>query len=247
MEPSVTSATPTAEAFVRKLKKLASRAELKKYHRYFTFDEAPGSPGDKFIGVRMGQVFALAKEFMAMAPDEIEALLESPIHEVRVGAVSIMDWQARSKKTGEQRRKQLFDLYIRRHDRIDTWDLVDRSAPYVVGQYLADKPRTVLERLARSKRPMERRTAIVATGYFIRQGEVDDTFRIAALLVNDKEDLIHKAAGWMLRSAGAVDRSRLLAFLDRHAARMPRVMLRYALEHQPEKTRSRYLKLQPGS
>ena len=92
------------------------------------------------MGVRMGQVFALAKEFMDMPPNEIEKLLESPIYEVRVGGVSIMDWQARSKKIPAERKKELFDLYIRRHDRINSWDLVDRSAPYVVGGYLFDKP-----------------------------------------------------------------------------------------------------------
>jgi 3-methyladenine DNA glycosylase AlkD len=232
----------TAEQFVRRLTRLASAAQRKKYHRFFEFEDHPDSGGDRFIGVPMGRIFSLAKEFMALAPDQIEALLESPIHEVRVGAVSVMDWQARSRKTTGTRRKELFDLYLRRHDRIDSWDLVDRSAPYVVGQYLADRPRTLLDRLARSKRPMERRTAIVATGYFIRQGQVDDTFRIAERLLDDDEDLIHKAAGWMLRAAGGVDRKRLLAFLDRHAARMPRVMLRYALEHQDAKTRSRYVK-----
>ncbi len=102
------------------------------------------------MGVRMGQVFALAKEFMEMPPGEIEKLLESPIHEARVGAVSIMDFQARRKNTPEARRKELFDIYLRRHDRINSWDLVDRSAPYVVGGYLLDKPRDILYKLARS-------------------------------------------------------------------------------------------------
>ena len=102
------------------------------------------------MGVRMGQVFALAKEFIEMPPGEIEKLLESPVHEVRVGAVSIMDWQARSKKTPAGRRKALFDLYLRRHDRINNWDLVDRSAPYVVGSYLFDfdKPREILHKVS---------------------------------------------------------------------------------------------------
>jgi 3-methyladenine DNA glycosylase AlkD len=129
------------------------------------------------MGVRMGQVFALAKEFIEMPLGEIEKLLESPIHEVRVGAVSIMDWQARSKKTTEERRKELFDLHIRRHDRINSWDLVDRSSPYVVGGYLFEKPRDILYKLARSKNISERRTAIVGTGYFIRQGDRMDAAR----------------------------------------------------------------------
>lgn len=230
----------TAAAFVQKLNTFRSAAELQKIQRYFK-DEY--GAGDEFMGVRMGQVFALAKEFMAMPLDEIEKLLESPIHEVRVGAVSIMDWLARSKKTSAERRKELFELYLRRHDRINNWDLVDRSAPYVVGGYLADKPRDVLYQLARSKNLWERRTAIVSTYYFIRQGEVEDTFKLAELLLNDKEDLIHKAVGGWVREAGKKDRQRLLAFLDKYAATMPRTMLRYTIEHLDEKLREHYLKL----
>jgi 3-methyladenine DNA glycosylase AlkD len=192
-------------------------------------------------GVRMGQVFALAKEFIDMAPDEIEKLLESPVHEVRVGAVSVMDFQARRKKTPQERKKELFDLYLRRHERINSWDLVDRSAPYVVGGYLFDKPRDILYNLARSKAMPERRTAIVSTGYFIRQGDVRDTFKIADMLLDDEQDLIHKATGWMLRAAGDVDRQNLLGFLDRYAATLPRVTLRYATEHFDKEQRDRYL------
>jgi 3-methyladenine DNA glycosylase AlkD len=178
---------------------------------------------------------------MDMPLDEVEKLLESPIHEARVGAVSIMDFQARSKKTTPARRKELFDLYIKRHDRINTWDLVDRSAPYVVGGYLFDKPRKLLHRLARSQKMPERRTAIVSTGYFIRQGDVEDTFQIAGMLIDDEQDLIHKATGWMLRAAGDVDRERLLSFLDQYAAGMPRTTLRYATEHLDKKQRDHYL------
>jgi hypothetical protein len=143
---------------------------------------------DDYHGVGMGQIFALAKESMDMPPDEIEQLLESPVHAVRVGAVSIMDFQARSRKTTAERRQALFELYLRRHDRIDTWDLVDRSAIWVVGDYLVDKPRDVLDRLARSDRPMERRTAILATFAFIRRDDLDDAYRIAEQLIDDPED-----------------------------------------------------------
>src|SRR5687767_2527963 len=128
-----------AKRFVERLKAHRSPEELKKIQRYFRSGKGQYGEGDKFMGVRMGQVFTLAKEYIEMPPSEIEKLLESPIHEVRAGAVSIMDWQARSKKTPEVRRKELFDLYMRRHDRINNWDLVDRSAPYVVGGYLFDK------------------------------------------------------------------------------------------------------------
>ena len=195
----------SAKQFVKKLETLRSAEELKKIQRYFKSGDGQYGAGDVFMGVRMGQIFALAKAFMDMGPGEIEKLLEDKVHEVRVGAVSIMDWQARSKKTTEGRRKELFDLYLRRHDRINNWDLIDRSAPYVVGGYLFDKPRAILHKLARSKNMWERRTAIVSTFYFIRKGEVDDTFKIAETLLNDKEDLIHKATGGWLREAGKKD------------------------------------------
>lgn len=232
-----------AQRFVERLSTYRSADELKKYHRYFKFDEEHPDDGDQFMGVRMGQVFALAKEFIDMPPSEIEILLESPIHEVRVGAVSIMDWQARRKKTTVERRKELFDLYLKRHDRINDWDLVDRSAPYVVGGYLFDKPREILYELAQSNNIWERRTAVVSTAYFIKQGDLDDTFKIAEILLEDDQDLIHKATGWMLRAAGSSDRQRLLSFLDQHAAMMPRPALRYAIEHLDKEQRSHYLGL----
>jgi 3-methyladenine DNA glycosylase AlkD len=232
------SVNANAEQFLKKLKSYQSPQKQKEYEQAFKTGD---SKANQFMGVRMGQVFALAKEFMDMPLTEIEKLLDSPIHEARVGAVSIMDFQARSKKTSEQRRKELFELYIRRHDRINTWDLVDRSAPYVIGGYLFDKPRTILYKLARSKNMPERRTAIVSTGYFIRQGDIDDTFKIAEILLDDDEDLIHKASGWMLRAAGDVDRQRLLDFLDKHAASMPRTALRYATEHFDKEQREHYL------
>lgn len=232
--------TLKADEFLKKLKTLRS-SEVAQSHSHLASDDE-----DLILGVRMGQVFALAKEFMGMPLDEIEKLLESPIHEARVGAVSIMDFQARSRKTTETRRRELFDLYINRHDRINTWDLVDRSAPYVIGSYLFEKPRKILYKLARSKNMPERRTAIVSTGFFIRQADVNDTFKLAEILINDDEDLIHKATGWMLRAAGDVDQQKLLAFLDKYAASMPRVTLRYATEHLDKKQRMAYLELKRG-
>jgi 3-methyladenine DNA glycosylase AlkD len=225
----------SADDFLKRLRTLRS-SSVAESHSHLASDD-----DDVILGVRMGQVFALAKEFMDMPLAEIEKLLENPIHEARVGAVSVMDFQARSNKATEARRKELFDLYIRHHDRINTWDLVDRSAPYVVGGYLFDKPRKILYKLARSKKMPERRTAIVSTGYFIRQGDVDDTFKIAEMLINDEHDLIHKATGWMLRAAGDVDRQRLLNFLDKYATSMPRTTLRYATEHFDKKQRDKYL------
>ncbi len=233
----------TATQFIECLHAHQSPAELEKIQRYFKSGAGEYGAGDQFMGVRMGQVFALAKEFIDMSPSEIEQLLESPIHEVRAGGLSIMDKQARRKKTPVSRRQELFDLYLRRHDRINNWDLVDVSAPYVVGGYLFDKPRTILYELARSANLWKRRTAIVSTAYFIGQGDTADTFAIAELLLNDDQDLIHKATGGWLRAAGTVDRQQLIGFLDRHAAAMPRTMLRYAIEHLDKERRTYYLNL----
>lgn len=147
----------TAKAFITALKARQSTTELKKYERFFPLARRGD---DEFLGVRMGEVFALAKASMEMPLIEVERLLESSLHEARVGAVSVLDFEARAKNTTDSRRKELFDLYIRRHDRINTWDLVDRSAIYVVGGYLSERPRTILRKLARSKQMPERRTAI---------------------------------------------------------------------------------------
>lgn len=233
--------TLSAAQFVKKLNAHRSAEELKKIQRYFKSGEGEYGAGDKFIGVRMGQVFALAKEFVEMPLKEIEKLLESPIHEARAGALSIMGKQARSKNRSEERRKELFDLYMRRHDRVNNWDLVDLGALYVVGIYLVGKPRDILFKLARSKNIWERRTAIVGTGHLIRQGDVGDTFKIAEILLKDGEDLIHKATGWMLRAAGETDRKKLLGFLDKHAATMPRTLLRYSIENLDKKQREHYM------
>jgi 3-methyladenine DNA glycosylase AlkD len=234
-----TDPTLAANSFLEQLQLLQSDAELKKIKRYFPEERAD----DIFIGVRMGDVFKLAKAYMNMPLPEIKKLLKNKIHEARVGAVSIMDFQARSKKITEERRKELFDLYINNHKYINNWDLVDRSAPYVVGTYLLDKPREILYVLAVSKNTWERRTAIVSTYQFIRHGETADTFKIAEILVNDKEDLVNKATGSWLRTAGDKNKKALLAFLDKYAATMPRITLRYAIEKLDKKQREHYLGL----
>ena len=160
-----------------------------------------------------------------MPPDEIEKLLESPIHEVRAGGLSIMDKQAR-RKGRQSRRKELFDLYMRRTDRINNWDLVDVACPYVVGGYLSNKPRDILYELARSEN-MERRTAIVSTYFFIEAGRCGRHLRGAARRPGGPDP----QGGRWLREAGRKDGRRLRTFLDGHAATMPRTMLRYAIEH----------------
>ncbi len=236
-------ASINAAQFVKKLRTYASPKEVEKIQRYFKSGKGEYGEGDKFIGVRMGQLFPLAKEFIEMQPDEIEKLLESPIHEARAGGLSIIGQQSRRKKTPNSRRKELFDLYMRRHDRVNNWDLVDLGALSVVGIYLLNKPRDILHKLARSKSIWERRTAIVSTGQFIKKGDLADTFEIAEMLLKDDQDLIHKATGWMLRAAGDSDRKKLLSFLDKHAATMPRTLLRYSIEHLDQKQRARYMSM----
>jgi 3-methyladenine DNA glycosylase AlkD len=231
----------TAERFVERLELLQSDEEARKYNRYFKLGPGEYGEGDVFMGVRMGQVFALAKEFIAMPLPEIELLLDNSFHEARAGAMSIMDKRARNRRTTPERRQELFDLYLRRHDRINSWDLVDLAAQYVIGQYLFDKPRDQLFVLARSQNMWERRTAIVSTFYFIRNGQLADTFAIAELLMSDEQDLVHKATGWALRAAGDADRAQLVEFLEVHAATMPRTMLRAAIEHFDKEQRSYFL------
>lgn len=228
----------TAGDFEERLRSMANTKELENVQRFF-HDQGKS----KFLGVKMGHIFKLAKEASAMPLKELEKLLQNQFFEARMGAVSIMDFKARNKKITPASRKELFDLYIKNHDHINNWDMVDRSAPWVIGGYLTDKPRTILYKLAKSKNVWERRTSIVSSWFFIRQGDVEDTFKIAGILVKDKEETIHKAVGSWIREAGKRDKGRLLRFLDSHAATMPRVMLRYAVEKLDAKNKAHYMKM----
>lgn len=225
----------TAAQFLADLAEHRDPAEREKLVRHFTTGR------DAFLGVRMGTVFALAQRHVDMPLAEIEALLESPVHEARAGAVKIMAKRA-ARRDGDG--AALYDLYLRRHDRIDNWDLVDLGAWDVVGRHLADRPRDVLDRLAASGVVWERRTAVLATLHFLRRGEVDDAFRLCGLLHADPHHLVQKAVGGILREAGKHDPDRLRAFLDAHAAAMPRVALRYAVEklHPDERRHYRSLR-----
>jgi 3-methyladenine DNA glycosylase AlkD len=227
----------TAAAFLARLSEAATEEQRVKYRRFF-----PTRFGE-FVGVPMGTVFALAKEHVDLAPAEIEVLLESPVHEARAGAVSVMAKQYALRRTTDDRRRELYELYLRRHDRIDDWDLVDLGAWKVVGAWLADKPRDVLYRLASSASQWERRTAVLATLRFTFDGDVDDAYTLVTRLLHDPEDLMRKANGWALREAGRADRARLLAYLDAHAAEMPRVTLRAAIEHLEPEQRAHYRSL----
>ncbi len=229
----------TAAVFIAALRSEASDDERVKYERYFP--PATMRPGDAFVGVPMGRVFALAEEFSRMPLDEIEELLESDIHEARAGAVKVLALRAAARGAREHSREESFELYLRRHDRIDSWDLVDLGAPYIIGPYLFDKPRDLLDQLTESESPWERRTALYATIAFVRTGQVDDAFRIAELLIDDPHESVHKAVGTVLRAAGDRAPERLRTVLERHAATMPRVTLRMATEKLDRRARDHYL------
>ncbi|REG79483.1 DNA alkylation repair protein [Algoriphagus antarcticus] len=189
------------------------------------------------------EIFSLAKEYQQIPVFEVVKLLKDKDDNHRLGAVSILDWKARNKKTSKAERQNIYRAYIDNHKWIDNWGLVDRSAPYVVGGYLHDKDKKALYDLAKSKNPMERRTAIVSTYYFIKKNEIEDTFKIAEILVNDKDEYVQKAVGSWIREAGKKDEEKLKKFLDKHATEMPRISLRYAIEKFDKETREYYLNL----
>ncbi|KRE21262.1 DNA alkylation repair protein [Agromyces sp. Soil535] len=225
-----------ATTLVTTLEGIASDAEREKYTRYF-----PPDPDAPFLGVRMGAVFDLAKTALDLPASGLEQLLEQPAHEVRALACSIMGKSAARRRTPPERRTELYELYLRRHDRIDQWDLVDLAARDVVGGYLLDRDRAPLARLAASGFWPERRTALVATFAFLKRGELDDAYSLAETLADDTEPFVQKALGWVLRAAGDLDRERLTAFVEGHAATMPRAALRAAIEHYEKDERARIL------
>lgn len=224
----------SAAEFEIRLRELATEEQRTKYQRFF--------PGDNsLIGVRMGDVFALAKQNLTMGTPEIEQLLESETHEVRVGACSIMGKAATAKKVSPERHGELYDLCLRRHDRINSWDLVDLVAYQVVGSWLLNRSRSPLDDLAVSTFWPRRRSAIVATAAFLKRGEVADTLRIAAILTHDEEEFVQKGVGWMLRYVGDSDEPALLAFLDEHGPQMARSAVRAATEKLAKPIRDRYV------
>jgi 3-methyladenine DNA glycosylase AlkD len=230
----------TADDALTRLLTLGDPAAADSARRFFKTgpDGLPG--GDQFIGVRAAPLRKLAREFRSLPLDQAEVLLHSEIHEARSLALAIMvETVARA---DDATRKRVYDLYLNNTRHVNAWDLVDLSARDIVGAYLNDRSRRPLYRLAKSESLWERRIAIVATHHFIRGGDFADTLAIAALLLGDREDLIHKAVGWMLREVGERDRAALEDFLRKHHPAMPRTSLRYAIEHFADAERRAYLK-----
>lgn len=230
----------TLAALRRDIKALANPEMAAVALRFFKTGRGEYGEGDRFLGIRVPALRRVAATHRDLSLRDLDRLLDSRWHEERGVALMILVWQYA--RGDEAHRDAIFDLYLHRTDAINNWDLVDLSAPGIVGAHLRDRDRSMLAKLARSESLWERRIAIVATYDFIRRGEFGDTLRIATMLLGDRHDLIHKATGWMLREVGKRDRHALAAFLKTDAPRMPRTMLRYAIERFPEPLRQRYLR-----
>ena len=198
------------------------------FPRFFKAGKGEYGEGDRFLGVTVPNIRAIAKQYKNISLNEIRELMQSEWHEVRLCALLIM--VEKSKKKDEALRQQLFDLYLSQTDRINNWDLVDLSCRFIVGEYLLDKSRDILYQLAQSPLLWDNRIAIVSTYAFIRKGQLEDTYALSDLMMHHPHDLMHKAIGWMLREAGKRDANRLYNYVMNHRADMPRTMLRYAIE-----------------
>jgi 3-methyladenine DNA glycosylase AlkD len=237
------STTVTAKEIHRRLERLANKRRAKFLQKFFRTDAGQYGEGDVFLGIRVPVLRRLANKYSALPNDETLLLLRSPIHEARLFSLIVL---VRSfAKADEVRQRRIYELYLDNLKHINNWDLVDVSAPPIVGAFLMDKSKTPLYTLAKSANLWERRISIMATAYFIRRNHFSATLKIAKLLLVDKQDMVHKAAGWMLREIGKRDREVEETFLRSHYKRMPRTMLRYAIEQFPKAKRRGYLEGNP--
>jgi 3-methyladenine DNA glycosylase AlkD len=232
--------TSTAEDVRSALAEFANPADGLKQRSYFKGYEGGYGAGDVFLGLRVPVTRAVVKRFRGLGFDEIDALLDDPEHEHRLAGVLLLNEAARRDPSTTAERY----LAAVRRGRVNNWDLVDASAEYALGGWLFDRDRSVLDQLAASAVLWERRVAVLATFAFIKRGDASTTLALAERLLGDRDDLMHKAVGWMLREAGKrVSRETLLGFLDAHAARMPRTMLSYATEHLDPEVRAAYRRM----
>jgi 3-methyladenine DNA glycosylase AlkD len=244
-EKQPTVRRPTAATIRASLRPLGD-AKIAQSSRWF-FKTEPGQygHGDRFLGIRVPTLRKAAREFRMAPPSAAFALLRSPFHEERLIALfMLVDRYGRGTSADQQRIYERDLEHVPKY--VNNWDLVDSSAPYIVGAHLAARSRAVLYELARSPYLWRRRVAIMATFWFVRRGSFDDTLALAKILLDDREDLIHKAAGWMLREVGNRNRAVAEAFVRQHCTRMPRTMLRYAIEKYPERLRRAYLAARPS-
>lgn len=222
-----------------RLRGIADPATAQASQGYFKTAAGEYGAGDVFLGIKVPVLRALLKNFRGVSLKTVAVLLQSQFHEERLFALLLLIDAYR--RGGNADKAHVYELYLAHTEYINNWDLVDVSAPHIVGAFLADKPRQVLYELAVSESLWERRIAIIATLHFIRSNDFGDTLKIAEHLLADTHDLIHKAVGWMLREVGKRDQAAEEAFLRRHYQTMPRTMLRYAIERFPEAQRKQYL------
>ncbi len=227
-------------AIERDLESLADASRVAILQRFFKTGPGEYGEGDRFRGLRVPTLRGLARKHQDLSLADSGRLLSSPFHEDRLLALLILILQYY--RGGQSVRDQIHRFYLEHTRLVNNWDLVDASAPHLLGHYLVDRPRDLLTRLAASGNLWERRLAIIATLHFIKRQEFDDTLRMARLLLKDPEDLIHKAVGWMLREVQKRDTAVAEAFLMENYRQMPRTMLRYAIERLPEARRQAYLK-----
>ena len=221
------------------IRRKASKPRAKLLAAYFQTQPGGYGEGDLFLGLTVPQIRALVKEFRALPVAEAEDLLRSRYHEERVFAVML--WSEQFAKGNPSERRAIYQAYLRGRRFVNNWDLVDGSAPYIVGPYLEARSRARLYQLAKSKSLWDRRIAVVATLHFIRNNDFTDIIRLAELLIDDPHPLMHKAIGWMLREMGKREEAVLHAFLRKHAARLPRTALRYSLERLSPRHREFYM------
>ncbi|MEN9581031.1 MAG: hypothetical protein RJA70_4040 [Pseudomonadota bacterium] len=235
-----TAPTLNAAAVRAALAKEATAEREAASRRFFKTGKGQYGEGDRFIGVTVPTQRKVARAFQHLALKEALLLLQSPVHEERLTALFILVRQYQ--RGTPEVKSQIAKAYLRHTRNVNNWDLVDSSAPYILGNWLLDKDRSLLLNLARSKNLWERRIAMIATAAFIQNGESDDAFAIATQLLGDEHELMHKAVGWMLREIGKrIDVQLLRGFLKRYARTMPRTALRYAIEHLPAGERKRWL------
>ena len=221
------------------LQKKANPDKAKIYQRFFKTGPGQYGEGDKFLGLTMPEQRTIAKKYLNLTLNDISKLLGSQYHEHRMTALIILTYKY--PKANKNLKKQIYEFYIKSYDQINNWDLVDVTAPRIVGEYLLDKDRKVLYDFAKSSHLWKKRIAIISTFTFIRNNDFQDTINISEILLKDTHDLIHKAVGWMLREMGKKDESYLTNFLDKHHKIMPRTMLRYSLEKLSEPQRKHYM------
>ncbi len=222
------------------LEKLADPEKAKVLSRFFKTGKGEYGEGDVFLGVKVPGQRKVAAKYKDIALEDVQVLLNSKIHEHRLTSLFIL--VAKYKKADSKREKEIVDFYLKNTKNINNWDLVDSSAPYILGNYLLDKDKSILYKLAKSGNLWERRIAMLSTYAFIRNNEFEDALNIAELLLDDKHDLVHKAVGWMLREVGNRNLEKEEEFLKKHCKNMPRTMLRYAIEKFEDKKRNAHLK-----